>query len=192
MRLTAFLYYTAVVLGIIGIVASQFAGVPRGFFHFGVGLIGVGIGLGGLESVLQRRVAFRVSEDGYQDYDGLPALIVGLMALLVGAAIVAAAYLLAEGRWQATIEALLRRPGALLIAAGFLVGGAGALFLVNPGGRQGLAWTLLVRAPRVLLGLVLLVAGFGGMALGAWEFVQPAAFDRFLRTMPPPLLWLAR
>ena len=141
---------------------------------------------------LMRRMCFRVSDDSYDDYAGAPALIVGLMALFIGAAVIGAAYLHAEGRWHTTIDALLRRPGPVLIAAGFLFVGAGMLFLFNPGGRQGLVWMLLVRVPKVLLGLVLIVAGFGGIALGAWEFVQPLAFDRFVRTMPPPLLWLAR
>jgi hypothetical protein len=193
MRLTAFLYYALIFLGVAGVAASHFGGavVPKNFFHFGVGLFGIGLALGGLESVLQRRVGFRMAEDGYSDYDGLPALIVGLMTLAIGAAIVVAAYLLAEGRWPATVEALLRRPGPVLAAAGFLFAGTGALFLVNPGGRSGLVWTVFVRLPKVLIGLVLLVAGFGGIALGAWEFVQPQAFDRFARTMPPPLVWLA-
>jgi hypothetical protein len=192
-RLTAFLYYALIVLGIAGVAASHFGGavVPKNFFHFGVGLFGIGLALGGLESVLQRRVGFRMAEDGYSDYDGLPALIVGLMTLSIGAAIVAAAYLLAQGRWHTTVEALLRRPGPILAAAGFLVAGTGALFLVNPGGRSGLVWTVFVRVPKVLIGLVLLIAGFGGVALGAWEFLQPQAFDRFARTMPPPVVWLA-
>jgi len=193
MRLTAFFYYALIVLGIAGVAASHFGGaaVPKNFFHFGIGLIGIGIALGGLESVLQRRVGFRMSEDGYSDYEGFPAIILGLMTLFIGAAIVGAAYLLAQGRWHATIEALLRRPGPVLIAAGLLFAGMGAIFLVNPGGRSGLVWTLFVRAPKVVLGLALLVSGFALAGMGGWEFVQPQAFDRFVRTMPQPLSWLA-
>ena len=193
MRLTAFLYYALIVLGIAGVGAGQFGGavVPKNFFYFGIGLIGIGIALGGLESFLQRRVGFRMSDDGYSDYDGFPALIVGLMTLFIGAAIIGAAYLLAQGRWHSTVEMLLRRPGPILAAAGFLFAGTGALFLVNPGGRSGFVWTLFVRAPKILIGLALLVAGFGGIALGVWEFLQPQAFDRFARTMPPPIAWLA-
>lgn len=193
MRLTAFFYYALIVFGIAGVGASQFGGavVPRNFFHFGLGLIGIGIALGGLESFLQRRVGFRLSDDGYSDYDGFPAMIIGLMTLFIGAAIVGAAYLLAQGRWHALVEALLRRPGPILIAAGFLFAGTGALFLVNPGGRSGLVWTLFVRAPKIVLGLALLVSGFALVGMGGWEFVQPQAFDRFVRTMPPPLVWLA-
>lgn len=192
MRLTAFFDYALVILGIAGIAASHFADVPKNFFHFGIGLAGAGIALGGLESVMTRRIGFRMSEDGYQDYDGPPALIVGLMTLLIGAAIIGGAYLLAQGRWHSTIEALLRRPGPVLIAAGFLFSGVGALFLFNPGGREGLVWTLLVRTPSVLLGLVLIVGGLVGIVLGAWEHFEPLAFDRFVRTMPPPLRWLAQ
>lgn len=192
MHLTGFLEWALVALGVIGIAASQFADVPRGFFHFGVGLIGAGIALGGVESILTRRVGFRLHEDSGEDYSGPPAVIVGLMALLVGAAVVAAAYLIAEGQWNTTLNALMRRPGPALIAAGSFVAGAGMLLLFIPGGREGLVRTLLVRAPRLLLGVVLLLGGFAVVALGGWEFVQPQAFDRFVRTLPGQLHWLAR
>jgi hypothetical protein len=188
-----FLEWAAVVLGGLGIAASHFfAEVPRGFFHFGIGLIGAGIVLGGVESILTRRVGFRLQEDSGEDYSGTPAVIVGLMALLVGAAVVGAAYLHAEGRWHATLNALARHPAPALIAAGLFVAGAGTLLLFMPGGREGLVWMVLVRAPRLLLGVALLLGGFALVALGGWEFAQPLAFDRLIRSLPSQLHWLAR
>ena len=193
MHLMGFLEWALVALGVIGsVAASHFAEMPRGFFHFGIGLIGVGVALGGLESILTRRVGFRLQEDAGEDYSGLPAVIVGLMALLVGAVVIGSAYLHAEGHWYKVLNDLARHPGPALVASGLFVAGAGVLLMFNPSGRAGLVSMLLVRGPRFLLGLVLLLGGLAVVVLGAWEFVQPNAFDRFVRTLPSQLHWLAQ
>jgi hypothetical protein len=178
--------YSAVIVGIIAVLAGQFFALPKGF-HLGVFLIGAGILLGGLESILTRRMGFRVSDDSWETYAGAPAMIVGLMALLVGTAIVATAYVLADGLWHSTVLYLTRRPAPLLIAAGLLLIGIGILMMLNPRGRRGLPWTLLVRVPRSLLGLVLVVGGLAGIGLGAWEWREPLVFDRFVRSLPQKL-----
>jgi hypothetical protein len=180
-RLIAFVEYAAVVVGIIGVIAGRFFALPKGF-ELGVFLIGAGIALGGIEALLTRRMCFRPSEDAYEDYAGAPAVIVGLMALLVGAGVIGAAYLLADGLWATTLSHLTRRPAPLLIAAGVLLVGIGVLMMLNPRGRVGLAWTLLVRVPRSLLGFLLIVAGLGAIGLGGWEWLEPPAYDRFVAT----------
>lgn len=179
MRLIAFVEYAAVVVGIIAVIAGRFFALPKGFY-LGVFLVGAGIALGGIEALLTRRMPFRPSEDAYEDYAGAPAVIVGLMVLLIGAGIVGAAYLLADGLWASTVSHLTRRPAPLLAAAGLLLTGTGLLMMLNPRGRVGLAWTLLVRVPRSLLGLVLVVAGLAVIGLGAWEWLEPLAYDRFI------------
>jgi hypothetical protein len=181
-RLLAFIEYAAVLFGSIGVLASQFFAIPKGFY-LGVFVIGAGIALGGLEAVVTRRMAFRPSDDAYEVYAGPPALIVGLMALLIGTAIIASAYLLADGLWQTTVSYLTRRPAPVLIAAGLLLIGAGVLMMLNPHGRRGWAWTLLVRVPRALLGFVFVVGGLAGVGLGIWEWFEPVAFDNFVRQL---------
>ena len=191
MRLLAFIEYAAVVVGIIAVFAGQFFALPKGF-HLGVFLIGAGIALGGLEATFTRRMGFRPAEDSYEAYAGAPAMIVGLMALLIGTGIIAAAYLLADGHWHATVQTLTRRPAPLLIVAGLLLTGVGVLLMLNPLGRRGLAWTLLVRVPRSLLGVVLVVAGLAGVGLGLWAWLAPLAFDHFVRSLPQQLHWPLR
>lgn len=186
MRLTAFIEYAAVVFGIIAMIAGEFFALPKGF-HLGVFLIGAGIALGGLEALVTRRMCFRPSDDAYEVYAGAPAMIVGLMALLVGAALIAAAHLLADGLWHATANYLARRPAPVLGTAGLLLIGIGVLMMLNPQGRGGLAWTLLVRVPRSLLGLILVVGGLTGIGLGVWEWLEPLAFDGFVRKLPQKL-----
>jgi hypothetical protein len=178
-RLIAFVEYAAVVVGIIGMIAGRFFALPKGF-DLGVFLIGAGIALGGIEALLTQRMCFRPSEDAYEDYAGAPAVIVGLMTLLVGAGVIGAAYLLADGLWASTVSQLMRRPAPLLIAAGLLLIGIGVLMMLNPRGRVGLAWTLLVRVPRSLLGFLLVVAGLAAIGLGGWEWLEPLAYDRFV------------
>lgn len=188
MRLIAFIEYAAVVIGLIAMIAGKFFALPDGF-NFGVFMAGAGIALGGIEAVLTRRMSFRPSDDAYEAYAGAPSVIVGLMALLAGAAIIASAYLLADGTWHATVNYLARRPAPLLIAAGLLLIGIGVLMMLNPQGRRGWAWRLLVYVPRSLLGLVFLAAGLAAIALGAWEWLEPQAFHRFVRQLPRTLDW---
>ncbi|MCC7485530.1 MAG: hypothetical protein IT529_11150 [Burkholderiales bacterium] len=182
-RIIAFFEYAAILAGLLGVAAGYLLSLP-GFLHFGVFLIGAGIALGGLESVVTRRMGFRAAADEYEAYAGAPALIAGLMALLAGACAIASAYLLAEGRWQSALARLAVRPGPALIGAGALAGGAGALMMLNPRGRRGLAWTLFVRVPRAVLGALVLAAAAGAVGLGAWEWLDPRAFDRWVDTLP--------
>jgi hypothetical protein len=187
-RLIAFIEYAAVIIGVIAVIAGQFFALPKGF-HLGVFLIGAGIALGGIEALATRRMCFRVSEDAYEAYAGAPAMIVGMMALLVGAGVIATAYLLADGLWHTTVNYLARRPAPVLIAAGLLLVGIGTLMMLNPQGRRGLAWTLLVHLPMSLAGFILVAGGLAGIGLGVWEWLEPLAFDGFVRKLPRKLDW---
>jgi len=187
-RFFAFFEYLAVFIGIIAIVAGKFFALSKGVY-LGIFLIGAGIALGGFESVWTRRMCFRNSEDKWEAYAGAPAMVVGLMALLVGGGFIASAYLLADGQWYSTVNYLTRRPAPLLAAGGLLLIGIGVLMMLNPRGRTGAAWIVFVRIPRWLLGLVLVAAGFTGIGLGVWEWLDPTAFDRFRRGLPQPLDW---
>ena len=180
MRLLTFLEYCAVVVGIIAMAAAKLFAIPKGF-HLGLFLVGTGIALGGLESVVTRRMSFRTSSEAGEDYAGAPAAIWGLMALLVGAAVIASAYLMDAGLWRTTVNYLTRRPGPVMAGLGLVVAGAGALLMFNRSGRRGVWWILLVRIPKTLVGLALVVAGIAGVALGVWEWLDPRSFERIAR-----------
>ena len=183
MRLLAFLEYAAMTIGIIAMIAGRVFHLPKGF-DLGLVVAGAGIALGGLEGVLTRRMPFRASDDAYESYAGTPALIVGLMALAVGGAAIWAGYLLSEGAWHATLSYLMRRPAPLLAAGGLFLTAIGVLMMLNPKGRSGWAWRLLLYFPRLLVGLALVAAGLAGIGLGAWERLDPQAFGRFARELP--------
>lgn len=188
MRLLAFIQFTAVIIGIVAVIAGQLFALPKGI-HLGVFLIGAGITLAGVESIATSRMCFRASDETYEDYAGAPAMIVGLMALLIGLGFMASAYALADGLWHSSANYLMRRPAPLLIVAGLLLIGVGVLMMLNPRGRRGLAWTLLVRVPRSLLGFILVAGGLAGIGLGVWEWLEPLAFDRFVGSLPQQLGW---
>ena len=182
MRLLTFLEYCAIVVGIIGMAAAKLFVIPKGFYP-GLFLVGAGIALGGLESLVTRRMSFRTSSEAGEDYAGTPAVIWGCMALLVGVAVIGSAYLMDAGLWRTTLNYLTRRPAPVLAGSGLVVAGAGALLMFNRSGRRGVWWTLLVRIPKTLVGLVLVVAGLVGVGLGAWDWLDPKAFDRIARGM---------
>ena len=126
MRLIAFLQYAALVIGSLGMLAGQFFGLAKGF-NLGVFVVGAGFAIGGIDSLVTRRMVFRPSDDVYENYAGTPAVIVGLMLLAVGAAMIGAAYLLDNDQWHSTVRYLERRPAPLLGLGGLALVGFGVL-----------------------------------------------------------------
>lgn len=182
MRLIAFLQYAALVIGALGMLASQFFGLPKGF-HLSVFVVGAGFAIGGIDSLVTRRMMFRPSDDVYENYAGAPAVIVGLMVLVVGAAMIGAAYLLDVDKWYSTVSYLMRRPGPLLAAGGLYLVGFGLLMMLNPQGRSGWLWRIFIYFPRCLLGVVVVAAGIMVIALGAWEWLDPQAAHAFMKSL---------
>ena len=186
MRLIALLEYAAVIIGAIGTVAAQFFALPKGF-SLGVFVVGAGCALAGIDALVTQRMCFRASDDAHEDYAGMPALIVGMMVLAIGAAMIASAYLLDNDQWHATVQHLIRRPAPLLAVAGLFVVGFGILMMLNPQGRSGWLWRILVYFPRSLLGLVVVAAGITVIGLGAWEWLEPQSSHAFMKTLPRKL-----
>lgn len=183
MRLIALFEYGTVVIGIIGMIAGHFFTLPK-FLHLGVFLVGAGFALAGLVAVFTRRMPFRTSDDALESYAGLPALIVALMAIAVGAAAIWSAYLLDMGQWHATVNHLQRRPAPLLGAAGLFLIGVGVLMLLNPQGHHSWVWRILVYAPRATIGILVIAAGIASIGLGVWEWREPKAFHAFVADVP--------
>ena len=74
----------------------------------------------------------------------------------------------------------MRRPGGLLSLMGLVVAGAGALIVFTPR-SHGIVWTLLVRVPKTLIGLSIVIAGLAAVCLGIWETIDPLSFARVTR-----------
>lgn len=179
MRLIALLQYVALLIGSVGMVAGQFFGLAKGF-NLGVFVAGAGFAIGGIDSLVTRRMVFRPSDEAYENYAGTPAVIVGLMVLAIGAAMIGAAYLLDNEQWRSTVSYLTRRPAPLIAVGGLFLVGFGVLMMLNPQGRSGWVWRILVYFPRALLGVAVVAAGIGVIALGAWEWLDPRAAHAFI------------
>lgn len=183
MRLISILLYIALAIGSVGMVAGSFFGIAK-FFNLGVFVAGMGFALGGIDSLVTRRMVFRASDEAYENYAGTPAIIVGLMVLTVGAAMVWSAYLLDNEQWHSTWNQLLRRPAPLLAVAGLFLVGFGVLMMLNPMGRHSWAWRILIYFPRIVLGIVVVAAGLAIVGLGAWEWREPQGYQGFVKTVP--------
>ncbi len=186
MRLISSLTYVGLVIGSIGMIAGQLFSLPKGF-NLGVFVAGAGFALGGIDALVTRRMPFRPSDDVYENYAGTPALIVGMMVLVVGAAMIASAYLLDNDQWHSTANYLMRRPAPLLAVGGLYLMGIGVLMMLNPQGRSSWAWRILVYFPRSLLGLVVIAAGLAVIGLGVWEWLEPQGYRAFIKTLPQRL-----
>jgi hypothetical protein len=179
-RIAGFIEYAALVVGGLGMLASHTFDQPKGI-QLSLCVVGAGIVLGGLESVFTGRGGFRWASDSGEAYAGAPAVVWGLMLLTVGCAMIGTAYLLADSSWASTVSHLTRRPGPVLMVGGLLAAGAGFLLLINPR-SHGVAWTLLVRVPKMVAGLALLNLGYIGMVLGIWEWLDPRGFSQVATT----------
>ena len=178
MRLLTFLEYAAIVVGAIGILASRHFALAKGV-HLGILLIGAGIATGGIESLYSRQMSLRFSEAA--GYDGFPAIMWGMMLLLVGGTLIAYAYLLDTGDWPRAARLLKQYPGIVYAAAGLLLAGFSVLLFADPGAQRNRWQTLLLRVPRVIVALVALTCGIAAMASGAWQIADPQGFAQVER-----------
>ena len=186
MRLLALIEYSAIAAGGAAIVAGQ-AFAKSDAVHLGVFLVGAGIALGGLESIATQSFGFRFAERAAEKHAGVPAVVFGLMATLVGAAIIGAAYQLADSTWASTLESLRRRPGPVYAGAGLLIAGTGLLLILDMFRREGTVWKLAVGVPEAVLGGVLLIVGVAAIGAGVWEWAEPQSFARAIAEARP--LW---
>jgi hypothetical protein len=178
MRFLTFLEYAAIVVGAIAIFAGRHFALAKGI-HLGILLIGVGIAMGGIESLYSRRMSLRFSEDA--GYDGFPAIVWGMMLLLAGGALIGYAYLLDAGVWPRAARLLKQNPGIVYVAASLLLLGLSVLLFADPGGHRKRWQTLLLRVPRVIVALVALTCGIAAMASGAWQIADPQGFAQVER-----------
>jgi hypothetical protein len=173
MRLLTFLEYTAIAIGVIAIFAGRHFGLANGV-HIGIVLVGAGIAVAGIESLYSRQMSLRLS--GTAAYDGIPAMVWGMMLLLVGGAVIGYAYLLDAGAWPRVARFLQQYPGIVYAAAGLLLVGLSVLLFTDPGLRRRWWQTLLFRVPRVIAALVALTCGIAAIGAGAWQIADPQGY----------------
>ncbi|NIO42090.1 MAG: hypothetical protein GTO41_19175, partial [Burkholderiales bacterium] len=169
MRILAFIEYCLFGVGILGIVAGKLFGLPTGI-TLGICLVGLGFGLAGLEAIISRQMSLRFSDYGWDDWMGLPAVIVGLTQLLISVALIGSAYALHFGFWPRLINFLSTRPGPLLVGVGLLLFGIGLVIVIMADRYGGKLRFIFVGLPRIAIGVVTLVLGITIIGAGTWEW----------------------
>lgn len=191
MRIAAFIEYCAFGLGILGILAGKTFDIPKGV-ELGVFVIGFGFALAGIEGIVTRQLSLRLSDYGWDDWMGAPAVIVGIMQLIIGIAVIASAYALGTGRWAELVNFHANRPGPLLAAMGLIVFGIGLVIFIVADRYGSKLRFIFVGLPRITIGVFSLLLGIAMIGAGAWEWVHHSSFERFAnRTaskfeLPPP------
>ena len=195
MRVSAFIEYGLLGIGILGIAGGKVFGLPKGV-ELGIALAGLGFALAGLEAIISRQMSMRFSDYGWDDWMGVPSVIVGLMQLLIGLAVIGSAYALNYGQWTRLLNFLSDRPGPLLAGIGLLILGLGLVIIILADRYGGKLRFIFVGLPRITIGVVTLVFGFAILSAGAWEWFHHPSFERFadstaqqLKLPPPGQAW---
>ncbi|HKB82573.1 MAG TPA: hypothetical protein VKD04_05125 [Burkholderiales bacterium] len=178
MRLLTFLEYAAILAGSIGLLASTRFDLLKGSL-LGIYLIGAGLALAGAEALYSREMSLLSTGETAPRHSGLPAIIWGLMLFCVGGAIIGYAYLTGAGLWPQVAVTLTRYPGGSYVAVGLLMIGFSVLLFVDSGSTRNWLRTLLLRVPRVLLAIVLLLGGIAMTAGGTWQLLDAQGFAAF-------------
>jgi len=150
----------------------------------GVGLIGGALLVGGLASIVTRRMSFRFFADPRAGHAGGWAIVAGLMQLIAGGFAAAAAQAFATHTWQARLDALHANPWLLLIPLAVLLICAGLLMMRRSGDRVGPLGTVLFVVPKTLIGVAALVGGVAILGGWGWKIADPRGFQDFLSFVP--------
>ena len=170
--------------GLLALVWGVERDLPR-VSDAGVLLLAVaGIAAGGVTIAL-RRVVFMAPTRRFVllTWTGPAAVFSGASLVVLGVTAGAVAGLHLAGTNAAGLKTLVvERPGLALAPAGAALLSRGLAFVVGfPEARDphgGGLWNALLSIPGRLGGLILVGLGGGALALGGWELLSPAAFDR--------------
>lgn len=178
MRITAFIQYCAVAIGMIGVIAGKYMGLPKGI-ELGLSVMAVGFLFAGLQAIFTRQMSMRFSDFGWDNWMGGPSIIVGLMQLFVAAILLGCAYEYHAARWPILVDFFASRPGPVLAALGLLVFATGLLVVIMADRFGGKLRFMFVAGPQIISGLAILTLGVAIFGAGVWEWFHHPSFERF-------------
>jgi hypothetical protein len=183
LNLLPFIEYCALISGIFVVWTGRQSAAERDV-ALGVGLVGGALLVGGLASIVTRRMSFRFYADPRAGHAGAAAIIAGLMQLIAGGLAAAAAHALATHTWQARLDALLVNPWPLLIPVSLVLICAGLLMMRRSSHGVGPLGTVLFLVPKTLIAVALVVAGAAILGGWGWKIYDPQTFQSFLSFVP--------
>jgi hypothetical protein len=183
LNLLPFIEYCALAAGIYFVWTGRQSAAERDV-ALGVGLVGGAFLVGGLASIVTRRMSFRFFVDPRTGHAGAWAIIAGLMQLIAGGLAAAAAHALATQTWQARLDALHANPWPLLLPVSLLLICAGLLMMRRSSDRVGPLGTVFFVVPKALIAVAALGAGVAILGGFGWKIYDPQAFQSFLGFLP--------
>lgn len=183
LNLLPFVEYCALISGLFVFWTGRQSAAEREV-ALGVALVGGALVVGGLASIVTRRMSFRFFVDPRAGHAGAAAIIAGLMQLIAGGLAAAAAHALATHTRQARLDALLANPWPLLIPLSLLLICAGLLLMRRSGDRVGPLGIALFVVPKTLVAVAAVGAGAAILGGWGWKTYDPQAFQSFLGLVP--------
>ncbi|MGH8706527.1 MAG: hypothetical protein ACREVD_00505 [Burkholderiales bacterium] len=183
LNLLPFVEYCALVAGIFFLWTGRQSAAERDV-ALGAALVGGALLVGGLASIVTKRMSFRFHVDPRAGHAGAWAIIAGLMQMIAGVLAAAAAHALATHTWQARLDALHANPWPLLMPLSLLLVCAGLLMMRPSSNRLGPLGTVLYLVPKTLIGLAALGAGAAILGGWGWNIYDPQGFQAFLSLVP--------
>jgi hypothetical protein len=145
--------------------------------------LGLGAVIGGLETIISRRIHFTDQSGWSTAYGGLAAAGWGLTFVAMGAIFLLFGATRSAGREEIYLNLIVHRPSVALLPLGFFLFGTGMAGIIGPmeGRLTGLERliSILNRAPAVIL----LAMSLAALGVGGLEFALPAAFDRLFEAL---------
>jgi hypothetical protein len=183
LNLLPFVEYCALIVGLFFVWTGRQSADDRDL-ALGLGLVSGAFLIGGLASIVTRRMSFRFFVDPRAGHAGAWAIIAGLMQLIAGGLAMAAAHALATNTWQARLDAVQANPWLLLIPLSLLLVCAGLLLMRRSSDRVGPLGTLLFVVPKTLIAVAALGAGAAILGGWGWKIYDPQAFQSIVSLVP--------
>jgi hypothetical protein len=166
-------------LGFVLAFAGDKLSIPF-LMYGGISLFGVAAFLIGMEAAIMRRIVLG-SRRYDETYVGFAAYAQGVQFMIVGAFLIGVSFLAYFDTGGDLFLQLVRRPWPVLLTFGIYCLMQAAIAI---GGyeeeKQGPRWIVIMNlfASRLLPGVILVVIGFGAVALGMIDLTAPAVFDK--------------
>lgn len=154
----------------------------------GLGLIGIGISLLGLESIVTREAIFTYEESNAQEtYTGFSAVTWGVCFVLIGLGVLGGVIVHVSGAGAAVVDHLGRHPGWALVYAGAIVITFALPGIIGSHEERQSKLALLGSVPGRIFWLFIAVVALCALALGVLELIAPAGFDDLLHRIQASL-----
>ena len=173
------------VAGLLALIAAERFDRPEligpGLLLFALGTIAAGG-----DAIVRRHSTELLQTSATRTFVGPAAVLTGLVLVILGLAFAVAGAAFTVGAQDRLTSYLLARPGAALIAAGAASASGGIARVLGAREWKGSARGALTGMAERFGGTFLLLLGLALLGVGAFEVMQPAAFDDRLRELLAP------